>query len=88
MELTGFEPVAPSLRKMRSKRSDQGKRYVIAVLWSGCGASLVRQGEISAPFTKSVASHDRIEKKAGGCPACPAQINVSGRITLISERAR
>ena len=26
VELTGFEPVAPSLRKMRTKRSEQGKR--------------------------------------------------------------
>ena len=88
VELTGFEPVTPSLRKIRSKTSDQEKRYVIAVLWSGCGAIPVRQGEISAAFTKSVASHDRIEQKAGGCPASPAQINISGRITLISERAR
>ena len=26
VELTGFEPVTSSLRKMRSKRSDQGKQ--------------------------------------------------------------
>ena len=26
MELTGFEPPTPSLRKMRSKPSDQGER--------------------------------------------------------------
>jgi hypothetical protein len=58
VELTGFEPVTSSLRKMRSKPRDQEKRYEIAVLWSGCGASLVRHGEISAVFTKSVASHD------------------------------
>ena len=29
MELTGFEPAAPSLRKMRSKPSDQGKRHPV-----------------------------------------------------------
>ena len=34
MELTGFEPVTPSLRKMRSKPSDQGKRQGLAVLWA------------------------------------------------------
>jgi len=37
VELTGFEPVAPSLRKVRSKLSDQGKRLSISVLWRGCG---------------------------------------------------
>ena len=43
MELTGFEPVTPSLRKMRSKRSDQGKRRALRVSWGGCGANEVRQ---------------------------------------------
>ena len=46
MELTGFETVAPSLRNMRSKPSDQGKRRAFTVLWSGCGTSNVRQREI------------------------------------------
>ena len=45
VELTGFEPVTPSLRKMRSKRCDQGKRHSMAGLWGGCGASDVRQCE-------------------------------------------
>ena len=45
MELTGFEPVTPSLRKMRSKPSDQRKRHLLAGLWVGCGASDVRRGE-------------------------------------------
>ena len=44
-ELTGFEPVTPALRKMRSKRSDLGKRTTSRVLWSGCGASEVRLRE-------------------------------------------
>ena len=42
MELTGFEPVTPSLRKMRSKPSDQGEQGPLKALWSGCGASDVR----------------------------------------------
>jgi hypothetical protein len=33
VELTGFEPVTPSLRKMQSKLFDQGKRYIVARLW-------------------------------------------------------
>jgi hypothetical protein len=45
VELTGFEPVAPSLRKMRSKPSDQGKRRPFAVLWRGCGTGVVRHRE-------------------------------------------
>jgi hypothetical protein len=45
VELTGFEPVTPSLRKMRSHRSDQGKRYLLEVLWSVCGTSGVSRGE-------------------------------------------
>ena len=45
VELTGFEPVAPSLRKMWSKPSDQGKRAQFWVLWHGCGASDGRRGE-------------------------------------------
>jgi hypothetical protein len=45
VELTGFEPVAPSLRKMRSKSSDQGKRHPLEVLWSVCGTSGVSRGE-------------------------------------------
>jgi hypothetical protein len=45
VELTGFEPVTPSLRKMRSKRSDQAKRPPIQGLWGGCGASDVSPGE-------------------------------------------
>jgi hypothetical protein len=35
VELTGFEPVTPSLRNMRSKPSDQGKRYSVTGLWCG-----------------------------------------------------
>ena len=42
MELAGFEPAAFSLRKMRSKASDQGKRHAFMVLWRGCGTSDVR----------------------------------------------
>jgi len=45
VELAGFEPAAFSLRKMRSNRSDQGKRYALAGLWRDCGASGVRRGE-------------------------------------------
>ena len=45
VELTGFEPVTSSLRKMRSKASDQGKRHGLAGLWRGCGASDVRHRE-------------------------------------------
>jgi len=46
VELTGFEPVAPSLRKMWSKRCDEGKQGVLKALWRGCGTSGVRQREI------------------------------------------
>ena len=45
MELTGFEPVTPSLRKMRSKRPDQGKQPSIAGLGGCRGASDVRLRE-------------------------------------------
>ena len=45
MELTGFEPVTSSLRKMQSKPSDQEIWLKIAVLWRGCGTSHVRRGE-------------------------------------------
>jgi hypothetical protein len=45
VELTGFEPVTPSLRKMRSDPSDQGKRPLLVGLWGGCGPSDVRHGE-------------------------------------------
>ena len=45
VELTGFELVTPSLRKMQSKPCDQGKRGVLAGLWGGCGTSVVRGGE-------------------------------------------
>jgi hypothetical protein len=38
VELGGFEPVTPSLREMRSKIPDQGKRHALAGsvgrLWS------------------------------------------------------
>ena len=38
VELAGFEPGAPSLRKMRSKPSDQGKQHAggwsVARLWT------------------------------------------------------
>jgi len=46
VELAGFEPAAFSLRKMRSKGCDQGKRHPLTVLWRGCGTSVVRQREI------------------------------------------
>ena len=46
MELTGFEPVTPSLRKMWSESPDQGKRRLIAGLWGGCGPSDVRPREL------------------------------------------
>jgi len=42
VELTGFEPVTPSLRKMQSNHSDQGKQHDLAGLWSGCGTGHVR----------------------------------------------
>ena len=45
MELTGFEPVTPSLRKMRSKRCDQAIQHMLTGLWGGCGASDVRRRE-------------------------------------------
>jgi len=45
VELTGFEPVTPSLRKMWANSSDQEKRHVIGGLWGGCGASDVRLRE-------------------------------------------
>ena len=45
VELAGFEPAAFSLRKMRSKPSDQGKRDAFTGLWGGCGANGVRQRE-------------------------------------------
>ena len=47
MELAGFEPAAPSLRKMWSKLCDQGKWQAQTRLWGGCGASEVRNGETS-----------------------------------------
>ena len=48
MELTGFEPVTSSLRKMQSKPSDQGfRRTESEVLWRDCGTSEVRRGETS-----------------------------------------
>jgi hypothetical protein len=47
VELTGFEPVTPSLRKMRSNGCDQGKRRDPQALWGGCGSSDVRCGEAS-----------------------------------------
>ena len=46
MELAGFEPATSSLRKMRSKSCDQGKRHGLTLLWRGCGTSHVRQREI------------------------------------------
>ena len=45
MELTGFEPVTPSLRKMRSQPSDQEKRHTVRILWGGRGASDVSPRE-------------------------------------------
>jgi hypothetical protein len=45
VELRGFEPLTPSLRKMWSKSSEQGKRHQFSGLWSGCGASHVRHRE-------------------------------------------
>lgn len=42
VELTGFEPLTPSLRKMRSQLSDQEKCRPKVVLWGGCGSSHVR----------------------------------------------
>jgi hypothetical protein len=46
VELGGFEPPTPSLRKMQSNHSDQGKRRPFTVLWRGCGTGHVRQREI------------------------------------------
>jgi len=45
VELTGFEPVTPSLRKMQSNSFDQGFHGSLVGLWDGCGASDVRQRE-------------------------------------------
>ena len=44
-ELTGFEPVTPSLRKMWSDRSDQGIWRARAALWGGGGTSDLRHRE-------------------------------------------
>jgi len=46
VELTGFEPVTPSLRKMRSNGVDLGQRHPQSGLWGGCGASDVMQREM------------------------------------------
>ena len=46
VELTGFEPVAPSLRKMCSNCADQGNGLRFPGLWSGCGASDVMHREM------------------------------------------
>ena len=45
VELAGFEPATSSLRKMRSKRCDQGKWHTLAGLWSTCGTSDERHRE-------------------------------------------
>jgi len=45
VELTGFEPVTPSLRTMRSKRRYQGEHFVRVGLWRGCGTSGVNSTE-------------------------------------------
>jgi len=44
VELTGFEPVTPSLRKMRSDSCDQEKQNAVAGVWRVCGTSVVRLG--------------------------------------------
>ena len=59
MELTGFEPVTPSLRKMRSTPSDQGIRLPLEGLWRGCGTNKVRRGETC----------DLSQPESGWCPA-------------------
>jgi len=51
VELTGFEPVAPSLRKMRSKRSDQGKRLSMGVL---CATAAPDSGPLSSRLMSQV----------------------------------
>jgi len=67
VELTGFEPVTPSLRKMWSKPSDQGKQPTSAVLWRGCGTSQVRPRETRPDGVKSGASNARpIRGPSGG----------------------
>ncbi len=53
MELTGFEPVTPSLRKMRSKPSDQEFYSRSKGLWSDCGASDVRRSEMSGRVSRA-----------------------------------
>ena len=58
VELTGFEPVTPSLRKMQSKPPDQGKRHSFKGLWRGCGTSHVRHGKTRQAFLPSP-SHPR-----------------------------
>jgi hypothetical protein len=45
VELTGFEPVTPSLLKMRSNRADLEKQGPLKALWGGCGANDVRRGK-------------------------------------------
>ena len=45
VELRGFEPLTPSLRKMWSKSSDQEERHSLVVLWGSCGASHARLSE-------------------------------------------
>jgi hypothetical protein len=47
VELTGFEPVTSSLRKMRTKRCDQGICLDSAGLWSGCATSDVSGREMA-----------------------------------------
>jgi len=53
VELTGFEPVTPALRKMWSKRCDQELLRVTAGLWGSCGASDVIPSE--TPDVRDVA---------------------------------
>jgi len=45
VELTGFEPVTPSLRKMPSQRCDQGVCSHSGSLGRGSGTSVARPGE-------------------------------------------
>jgi hypothetical protein len=54
VELGGFEPPTPSLRKMRSKPYDQGEWRASKVLWGGCGPSDVRRRKSRRSFTNRV----------------------------------
>lgn len=54
MELTGFEPVTFSLRKMWSNSCDQGFCSDNRCLWRSCGTSVVRRRDLSKPNHRGI----------------------------------